>query len=353
MNESIITTHKINHIVEPVLRIWGWEVAFYLFLGGLTAGILVIAALLILFKKEDKYPLAATQLPVLAPILLSLGMFFLFLDLDHKVAVWRFYTAFKFTSPMSWGAWILLLVYPVNILLILATVRRGFPKLFQTVLSCIQTGTLSADGVIKQEKKQNNQNGNKGLGKAFLTVHNVLLNLVEWSEKNIKWIAIFTVTGGIMLGIYTGILLSSLAARPFWNSSLMGPLFLTSGLSTAAALIILLSKNHDERHFFAKLDMGLITAEMGLLFLFILGMVSSHVQQLNAVQMILGGEMTAPFWVLVVGIGLLLPLFLESLEMKGKSIPAFLSPVLILLGGVVLRLVMVEAGQISRWIETL
>ena len=42
-------------------------------------------------------------------------MFALFLDLAHKLYVWRLYTTFQFTSPMSWGAWILILVYPALI----------------------------------------------------------------------------------------------------------------------------------------------------------------------------------------------------------------------------------------------
>ena len=43
----------------------------------------------------------------------------LFLDLEHKLFLFRFYTTFQPASPMSWGAWILLLVYPVLLLGIL------------------------------------------------------------------------------------------------------------------------------------------------------------------------------------------------------------------------------------------
>ena len=35
---------------------------------------------------------------------------------------------------------------------------------------------------------------------------------------------------GLALGIYTGILLSAMVARPLWNSAVLGPLFLFSGL---------------------------------------------------------------------------------------------------------------------------
>ena len=47
----------------------------------------------------------------------------LFLDLEYKLHVFRFYTSFEPTSPMSWGAWILVLIYPLMIVQILSTLR--------------------------------------------------------------------------------------------------------------------------------------------------------------------------------------------------------------------------------------
>ena len=44
------------------------------------------------------------------------------------------------------------------------------------------------------------------------------------------------------LGIYTGILLNTMVARPLWNSAILGPLFLFSGLSAGAALIHLATR---------------------------------------------------------------------------------------------------------------
>jgi protein NrfD len=42
---------------------------------------------------------------------------------------------------------------------------------------------------------------------------------------------------GVALGIYTGILLNTMVARPLWNSAILGPLFLVSGLSAGAAVM--------------------------------------------------------------------------------------------------------------------
>ena len=42
---------------------------------------------------------------------------------------------------------------------------------------------------------------------------------------------------GVGIGIYTGILLNTMVARPLWNSAILGPLFLFSGLSAGAAMM--------------------------------------------------------------------------------------------------------------------
>ena len=327
MTEVTITTNKVQNLVGSNLHVWGWEVPVYLFLGGLTAGILVIVSYMILRSKGKNFAQTTGRLVFLAPIALSIGMLALFLDLEHKLYVWRFYTTFKITSPMSWGSWVLLLVYPLSILAILGTFREGFPKIFARI-----------EGFIKSQKILK-----KHINKFYL--------LFDFPKKHIKLVAKLTIPVGMLLGIYTGILLSALSARPFWNSALMGPLFLVSGVSTAAALVVLLSKEHSEKVFFTKVDIGLIFVELGILFLFIIGMLSSSAQHQEAVKLILGGELTAFFWIIVVGLGLMLPAFLETMELRGKKVPAAIAALLVLVGGVLLRFVIVEAGQISSWIK--
>ena len=110
MSEELLVTARDNALIDPSLHIWTWEVAMYLFMGGLTAGIMFFAALMTVRDKEHVAPFAATRLALLGPIALSLGMTTLFLDLEHKLFVYRFYTSFQISSPMSWGAWILIVV---------------------------------------------------------------------------------------------------------------------------------------------------------------------------------------------------------------------------------------------------
>jgi formate-dependent nitrite reductase membrane component NrfD len=315
MKEELFVTARSNALIDPSLHIWTWEVAMYLFLGGLTAGIMVFAAFIALTKKDEEAPFAGTQLALLAPIVLSLGMTTLFLDLEHKLFVFRFYTAFEVTSPMSWGAWILLVIYPVSILQILSTLRSGYPQASPYV------DRLAA-------------------GKAIL----------DWCEANRRAIALTAIPFGIALGIYTGILLSAFSARPFWNSGVLGPLFLVSGLSTAAALVALAARKHSEKVLFTKIDLALIAAELVLVALFVINLATGTEQHLQALDSIMSGPYTVVFWVLFVGVGLLVPLLLEVLEIRGFARRvAIIAPVLVLLGGYVLRQVMIDIGQESTW----
>jgi len=315
MTEELLVTARSNALIDPSLHIWTWEVAMYLFMGGLTAGIMIFAALAIVRNKEQVAPYAATRLALLAPVVLSLGMTTLFLDLEHKLYVYRFYTSFQITSPMSWGAWILVVVYPFSVLQILSTIRIGYPS-FASYIDRLMVGR----------------------------------QIVDWCEQHRTKIALAVIPFAVALGIYTGILLSAFGARPFWNSGVLGLLFLVSGMSTAAALVVLLAKQKGEKVLFTQIDLTLIFAEIALVALSLISLASGSGQHIDALQSVMGGSYTLAFWVLFVGIGLLIPMLLEILELSGinKSL-AMLAPVLVLVGGYALRHVVMEAGQESTW----
>ena len=76
------------------------------------------------------------------------------------------------------------------------------------------------------------------------------------------WTAAVSIGLGVALGIYTGILLSALGARPFWNSAILGPLFLVSGLSSAAAFTHLVARDREESRMFAMTDNVFLAVEL-------------------------------------------------------------------------------------------
>jgi formate-dependent nitrite reductase membrane component NrfD len=316
MIEEVLATARYNAKIDPQLGIWTWEIAFYLFLGGMAAGIMLFSAWAVLGRRQDELPFAHNRFALWAPIVLSLGMTTLFLDLEYKIHVYRFYTSFQPTSPMSWGAWVLVLIYPLMIVQTLSTLRAGY--------------TMLADLLEK------------------LPGGAALLDLCEANRRLIAWLVIPLAVG---LGIYTGVLLSAFSARPFWNSGILGPLFLVSGMSTAAVLPLLISARGPEQRFFERSDLGLILIEITLIGLLLISLATGAEQHLQALGLITGGQYTVPFWLWFVMPGLLIPLVLEIAALRGIRVAGLAAAVLVIFGGFILRYLMVEIGQVSTWTE--
>jgi formate-dependent nitrite reductase membrane component NrfD len=308
MRELILTRN--NHLIDPGLHVWAWQIPLYLFLGGLVAGLMIITGLALLRGHASRTRSIVEHAPALGLALLSLGMLFLFLDLEHKPYVWRLYTTFQPASPMSWGSWILLLVYPA--LIAAALVRAPDVALQVPIVETTAQVLSTRPGVVRA----------------------------------VAWVNVLL---GVALGIYTGILLGALGARPFWNSAILGPLFLLSGLSSAAAWGHMTAPDAEEREILAWLDNHFLVAELIVLTLFVLGLASGSAASRDAAALVLGGPYTAVFWVGVVGLGLLVPLVIQSLAIAHRVTHTAVAPLLVLAGGLALRFVFVYAGQASHW----
>lgn len=312
MREEIIVSGRLNPHIDPHLEIWHWHIPLYLFLGGLAAGILFFAGLYYILGKEDKYSGAVRRAPIIVPFLLIIGLLALFLDLRHKLYFWQLYTTLKIQSPMSWGAWTLMAITPLSIIWAALHIREFFPK-WDWKFS-----------ILKEIEE-------------FLIKYKIVM----------AWAMVLL---GVILGIYTGILFSAFNARPLWNTSILGPLFLTSGLSAGAAVIILFAQSKKERLQFARLDLMLIGIELFLIIHMFMGFQASTQVQIDAAALFLGGPYTAPFWIFVVTIGMIVPAILEIMELFHKKIPVIIPVILVLFGSLMLRFILAYAGQMSRWL---
>jgi formate-dependent nitrite reductase membrane component NrfD len=181
---------------------------------------------------------------------------------------------------------------------------------------------------------------------------------------------------GIGLGIYTGILLNTMVARPLWNSAILGPLFLVSGLSAGAAVMHIaaslmqgrpapqgmvggavsallqpLGAQHPEKktaHSLIRYDQVFLVTELLFIGLFIINLHTSSASHASAAALITSGPYALAFWGVVVGLGVLLPLAWQGLELSHRVAHTVLPALLVLVGGYTLRWVMVNAGQMSH-----
>jgi formate-dependent nitrite reductase membrane component NrfD len=341
-----LTTTRHNPLIDPALGIWSWEIPVYLFLGGIVAGMMVLAgiAMLRVARGDDPRTFFSVHTPILSFGLINLGMMALFLDLAHKLYVWRVYTTFQLFSPMSWGSWVLIIVYAVLAASALIRLPEAWPWLGRRVP---QIARLS-DALVARP---------------------ALVRALAWAN----------VALGVALGIYTGILLNTMVARPLWNTAILGPLFLVSGLSAGAAVLHLatawlphrrVSRNALSDALAAlwqplgeaappkrtvdeliRADIAFLAVELVLIGLLLANLYTSSASAASAAALIAGGPYALAFWGIVIGLGILVPAALQALELRHVIPHTTVPAVLVLIGGFVLRWVMVSAGQASHIVQ--
>ena len=338
-----ITSTRNNPLIDPQLAVWSWEIPLYLFLGGIVAGMMVLGglAMLRLARGDDSRTYFSMHTPLLGFVLMNIGMLALLLDLTHRLYVWRVYTTFQVSSPMAWGSWVLIVVYGVLLVSALIRLPDAWPWLGRKVPLL---STLSAR----------------------------LLAQPQW----IRALGAANVGLGIGLGIYTGILLNTMVARPLWNSAILGPLFLVSGLSAGVAVMHIaasllqgraapqgmvggafsallqpLGPQHPDKQTAASLlrhDQLFLVAELVFIALLLANLHTSSASHAVAAALITTGPYALAFWAGVVGLGVLLPLAWQGLELQHKVAHTVVPALLVLAGGFTLRWVMVKAGQLSE-----
>jgi formate-dependent nitrite reductase membrane component NrfD len=303
---------------------WGLPVVWYLFLAGVGAGALTTSASVLLRGGGGGFAGSHVEIArygaFLAPLPVILGSFLLIFELGtFEAGNWfRWLNLYKVInlSPMSIGTWLLTFFIGVSVVYAYTFVPNA-PYL--------------------------------GERQAPL-------------RKALAWVA-------IPLGIAT--LLGAMPARPFWNSPILALLFMLSSLSTGVALILLVravlhrapreetAQAHKESgYILSATDILLIGFELMVLFLFIMYAHLTIGNVKEAVSVILpGGDLAPLFWFGVVLIGLLIPALIELYYLIPKLVyhRDFKAPRTVdiavsgavLLGGFLLRYVVVVAGQIT------
>jgi protein NrfD len=281
---------------------WEWLVIVYFFVGGIAAGSYVIAALLDLFGDTRDRPVVRLGYYVaLVGIMLSGAL--LTMDLGRPERFWhmliqskRGWPMLKWWSPMSLGSW--------------GITMFGLFALISALTALDEAGSLRSTLLRKLREGM--------LGKV---------------------ITVLGIVFGFFVAGYTGILLS-VTNRPIWaDTPLLGILFLFSAGSTAAAALILLSLwrgADDTVRWLSRLDRGSLVLEFLALIALVISLGSvAHVWLSGWGGLLAGGVLA----------GILFPLALHTRShLLGRlSVPA--GAVLVLLGGFVMRMVIVLSSQ--------
>jgi formate-dependent nitrite reductase membrane component NrfD len=309
---------------------WGMPVILYLFLAGLGAGAVTVSSSVLLRGGGggfggDHFTLARYG-ALMGPLPVIVGVGFIVLELGRPFRALNLFKVINL-SPMSIGSWLVLLFIGTSLFYALTFLPSFMPQL----------------------KRLSNQ---LGPVRAALAWINVPL--------------------GIGVAVYTGILLGAMPSRPLWNSPILALLFMISALSTGVATIILARavfhrkgsdsaverQFHNSAYLLTATDVMLIGFELMVIFLFVM---FAHLTVGNvkyAMSIILpGGDMALMFWLWVVLIGLLLPVLVELAYVVPKLLyhRDYAAPktieitvsIAVLIGGFMLRYVVVVAGQLT------
>ena len=284
---------------------WGWLIVFYFFFGGLAGGCYFLAALIDLFGRPEDRPLARLGYYIAFPCVVVSGLL-LTLDLQRPLRFWHmliesntYRPMFKYWSPMSLGSWALLIF-----------------GIFALV---------SFWGALVEDDRLDWSAGRRVRPPGVLG-------------------AVIAVIGGLFgfyVAGYTGVLLA-VTNRPIWSDTpLLGMLFVVSAASISAALMIVLA--HRSRWTMPglvalqRMDAWVLALEFVVLIAVMISLGPVFRAWLNAwgVLVLVG----------VIIVGMLIPLALFWRRQWLGDLNVTAAAALVLIGGFILRLVIVFSAQ--------
>lgn len=291
---------------------WGMPVVLDLFFAGLAAGAFCFAVL-IGRSGQESFQICSRTSAFLAPCAVGFGLSMLILDLRYKTRFWFTMTVFNSDSPMSLGVWLLTLFSFIAafyaIFWIPAVVRERIPVIGRWPL---------------------------------------------WSQQRVRdalgWVG---VPIALMVSIYTGVLLSS-AAMPLWRNTALPLLFCFSSLATGFAggvlLAILFSPGRRQEiiagpfQWLQRSYRILLPAYLMALLVYMLLFFVPLTRKPDVMPLIAGWS-GLTWWLGVVGIGILFPMFLNMRKSRLNCSTVITVLGALLVGGLLLRMVLVYAGQ--------
>lgn len=294
---------------------WTYLITFYLFSAGVSAGAMMVS-IAADFINPVKYRRIVRAGAYIAPFPIMAGMIMLVFDLERPWLFWLLLTTFKYKSIMSVGAWIITSFSAVSIIYFILNLQKDYLKL------------------------------KAGTNRAIKIMGFVLSTCVA---------------------LYTGLLLSTLTARPLWNSQVLPVLlFISAVIDGLAAIALLLCLKPDCFSQSPKTDETINnnntfihTGDLILLFflllctlVFLIGMDNSTESAVSALGIITSGKFSVLFWVGFVAAGIVIPLIAAAYELCTKVTTHrpwlnFIAASLALTGGYIVRGIIVSAGQLT------
>jgi polysulfide reductase chain C len=288
---------------------WGFPVALDLFFAGLAAGAFcfsVVAGR----RKGREFEAHARAGAYLAPIALVLGLSMLVIDLMNKPRFWLTLTVLNTDSPMSLGVWLLTVFALITVLYALC----WLPDAVRNRVPIIRT--LTSPGNVYR-----------------------------------GFVGLVGIPFALAVSVYTGVLLAA-ASHPLWRNPALPLLFCFSAMATGFSGGALVARRLDRKEKSEKTDRWLTSMYRIVLPLYLLVALIFIALPFGGGRPGVGlvlftGLYGVLWWCGAFGIGIVLPLVL--VVRKSPMKPVGMSTVLysLLAGGLLMRLILVYAGQVE------
>jgi molybdopterin-containing oxidoreductase family membrane subunit len=292
-----LTVTGMNNVVT-----WGLYIIAFMFFVGLSAGVLIVVAGAQLMGARQFRPLTRVAVMLSGASILVAALFVL-PDLGHPERAYRVVTSGQFFSPLVWDVFVI-------------ATYLGIAALYWWLLT----------------RRRENQTALTVMAVVSLPVAVLLLSTDAW-----------------VLGL--------LVARPFANSPLLAPLFISSALVSGVALLLVVSLALRSLDLFkveqgaleslGKLIAWFIAIDLFLLFAEVLTAVASNVaDHKDQVMLLLNGNLAGFFWPEVI-LGGLVPLAIFALPQTRRNTGLLGLASILALAGVLLKRISIMMASMS------
>ncbi|MBF0110995.1 MAG: polysulfide reductase NrfD [Magnetococcales bacterium] len=301
---------------------WTTWFAVYLFLGGMGAAVVAVSFLTHMYLREEKELVMWGAISGVIMMVVGSGM--LFLHLLNKWAVFYIVSPYGvFHKPDSWIAWGSQFIVWIQ----LAAILYALPYMVEKPRLL---GWPILGPVLKMP---------------------LVIQIAQMAKKIhpfLGWVGIVT---GIGTAVYTGLLLQSFPAVTLWHNPAVPILFTVSAFSTAMAWLLIVMYvfiyhrvDHSIRALYERIDLGLITAELIIIFSFFNFTLSGSEGGYRSAEMLWNDQGWLFGFILC---GLIIPLIMELKCVFGSwsgKVPIVTASLLVLNGGFLLRVYFMSAG---------
>ena len=313
---------------------WNIPLWFDIWLAGMAGGAYLVAFLADRYSGGNHKNLFRLAVYTGVPLAI-IGVLLLVIDLGTPIWFWHLFTSFLPVAVMSMGTWILVAFLVVAFVMMIMWVIEG-------------------DATRSASAYSGNMSGMTRRISGFLSWINVIF--------------------AVLLISYPGVLLAS-TSQPIWSNTLLMPaLFVASAAGTGVALLMLMALlmnavnkssssmlNSTVKWLFgstgwqisretmgqlSKALLGIIIVEALVLVGYVIWLAVTGTSGVEALSLLTTGTLAIPFWVVIVGIGLIIPLILLLTNRAKATLFVMTSASCVLLGGLALRAIMIVGGQL-------